>query len=155
MIRKSLDWLKSLGPQALVFGALSLVLASGAGFLAATTLGAATQAPTTTTTINAAVGQTGPAGPPGPPGPGITMKGTVPTVAALPTTGNKQGDTYIVQSDGSMQVWDGTKWVSGGPVGGTGSGSGGPEGCPAGSKFEGVQINHEGGSVTIWTCVAT
>jgi hypothetical protein len=141
----------------LLLSALSLVFAASTGYLAATALGLGTagSAPTVTTTVNVGEGATGPKGdpgPPGPPGPGITMKGTVATVGDLPATGNKQGDTYIVSSDGSMQVWDGTKWVSGGPVGGTG---GGAEDCPTGSSFQAVVLNSPGGHVELWACVKT
>lgn len=127
---------------------VALALAAGTGFLAAQALGTGALVPQKTVTVNVA---TGPEGPPGPPGPGITMKGTVATVADLPTTGNKQGDTYIVSSDGSMQIWDGTKWVSGGPVGG--GGTGGEGSCPAGSTFGKLVINQPGGHVDIYTCI--
>jgi hypothetical protein len=78
------------------------------------------------------------------------MKGTVATPADLPQSGNKQGDTYIVSSDGSMQVWDGTKWVSGGPIGGT-AGAGGE--CPTGYTFGALVIDAPGGHVQIATCI--
>ena len=86
----------------------SLALAATSGFFAASALGLITAGspPTTTTTINAAVGETGPAGPAGATGPA-------------------------------------------GPAGDPGA-----ESCPTGSSFEGVLINHPGGHVTIWTCVA-
>jgi hypothetical protein len=133
--------------------ASSVALAGASGALGAVALTNSTaQAPTSTVTINAATGATGPAGPQGPPGPpgqGIVMKGTVPTKADLPATGNTQGDTYVTSNDGVMYVWDGTKWVSGGPVGGTGSG---PEACPTGSTFKAVVINADN-HVEIWTCV--
>jgi hypothetical protein len=77
------------------------------------------------------------------------MKGTVATPADLPASGNQQGDTYIVSSDGSMRVWDGTKWVSGGPVGGAAGGGD----CPAGSTFGQLTINAPGGHVSIYTCI--
>jgi hypothetical protein len=42
-----------------------------------------------------------------------------------------------------------------GPQGPPGpAGTGGAEQCPTGSSFEAVQLNHPGGHVTIWTCVA-
>jgi hypothetical protein len=60
------------------------------------------------------------------------MKGTVPTSAALPATGNHQGDAYIVTADDSLWIWDGTKWVSGGSIQGP-PGAAGPTG-PTGSQ---------------------
>jgi hypothetical protein len=43
-----------------------------------------------------------------------------------------------------------------GPAGPTGpSGTPGAENCPTGSEFEALTIDHPGGHVTIWTCVAT
>ena len=52
-------------------------------------------------------GDTGPIGPEGPQGIagiGITLKGSVPTVADLPT-GAIQGDTYVVDEDGNAWSW--------------------------------------------------
>ena len=61
----------------------ALVLALGAGVLAATALGVGTQSPARTVTINVATGPTGPAGPPGPKGdpgpPGPSGETTCPT----------------------------------------------------------------------------
>jgi hypothetical protein len=113
----------------------AIALAGSAGFLTAIAVGGpAALTPSKTVTVDippgGATGPQGPQGEPGPPGPGLSFKGSVATPADLPQTGNKQGDTYVVSSDGSMQVWDGTKWVSGGPVGGAAS-----ESCPAGSTF--------------------
>jgi hypothetical protein len=130
----------------------AVALAGSAGFLTAIAVGGpAALTPSKTVTVNipnGATGPQGPEGPPGPPGPGITMKGTVATPADLPQTGNKQGDTYIVSSDGSMQVWDGTKWVSGGPVGGAAS-----ESCPAGSTFGRLVLNAPGGHTDLYACL--
>lgn len=47
-------------------------------------------------------------------GTGISLKGSVPTVNDLPTTGNTEGDAYTVQ--GSLYVWDGTQWQFGGDI---------------------------------------
>jgi hypothetical protein len=45
-----------------------------------------------------------------------------------------------------------------GAVGATGpagpAGSGGAEQCPAGSTFQAVVLNHPGGQITLWVCVA-
>jgi hypothetical protein len=79
-------------------------------------------------------GPVGPTGPQGSTGTGILMKGEVATVAALPPTGNVQGDAYIVQADDSLHIWNGTAWISGGsiqgPPGPTGpTGAQGPTGA--------------------------
>lgn len=73
-------------------------------------------------------GPTGPTGPQGATGSGITMKGSVATSGNLPSSGNKQGDAYIVQSDDSLWIWDGTQWTSGGSIQGP-PGPTGPQGA--------------------------
>jgi hypothetical protein len=72
-------------------------------------------------------GPSGPTGPQGSTGTGILMKGTVATVAALPPSGNVQGDAYIVAADNSIHIWDGTQWVNGGSIQGP-PGATGPQG---------------------------
>ena len=48
-------------------------------------------------------------GPIGPAGTGLTLLGTVANVAALPSSGNTQGDAYIVTSpNGDLYVWSAT-----------------------------------------------
>lgn len=74
-------------------------------------------------------GSPGPTGPQGAAGTGITMKGNVATSGALPPSGNTQGDAYIVQSDDSLWIWDGTQWVSGGSI----------QGPPGAQGIQGVQ----------------
>ena len=80
-----------------------------------------------------ATGPSGPAGATGPQGTAIKLKGTVATVANLPTTGNQPNDAYIVQSNGDLYVWDGAAWFNAGPiVGPTGAtGVTGPTGIGA------------------------
>lgn len=58
-------------------------------------------------------GDPGPQGPPGQAGTGINMRGTVPTVADLPATGNTEGDGWIVETvagdperSNVLFVWD-------------------------------------------------
>jgi hypothetical protein len=63
-----------------------------------------------------ATGPQGETGPQGPQGVSITLKGTVATVAALPSTGNVVNDAYIVEADGDLYVWDGTDWNSVGQI---------------------------------------
>jgi hypothetical protein len=101
-------------------------------------------------------GSTGPQGPQGtqgvqgPAGSGVTMKGSVPTSASLPASGNAQGDAYIVQVDDSLWLWDGSKWVSGGSIQGPqgqqgvqgpqgATGSQGPKGDPGAQGTTGSQ----------------
>lgn len=75
-------------------------------------------------------GATGVAGPPGPIGPegpagvGLNMKGTVPTAASLPTTGNQPNDCYTALDTGHGWVWQGTSWIDIGPI----QGPAGPQG---------------------------
>jgi len=91
-------------------------------------------------------GATGPQGIPGPQGPagsGVTMKGSVPTSADLPASGNNQGDAFIVQADDSLWLWDGTHWVSGGSIQGPQGQQGiqGPKGDPGATGPTGPQGN--------------
>jgi hypothetical protein len=53
------------------------------------------------------------------------MKGTVPTSADLPPTGNQPNDAYTALDTGHCWVWNGTKWVDIGPT------IQGPAGTPA------------------------
>lgn len=86
-------------------------------------------------------GPIGPAGPQGEAGSGITMQGSVLTPGGLPSSGNEQGDAYIVQADDSLWIWDGIQWVSGGSIQGP-PGATGPAGVqgPTGSQGpQGIQ----------------
>lgn len=46
----------------------------------------------------------------------MDYKGSVANFAALPTTGNKVGDTYNLQDTGENYSWDGTQWDCLGPT---------------------------------------
>jgi hypothetical protein len=61
-------------------------------------------------------GPRGDSGPQGPPGAGLNMKGTVPTSADLPLTGNQPNDAYTALDTGHCWVWNGTVWVDTGPT---------------------------------------
>lgn len=76
-------------------------------------------------------GATGPTGPQGQAGSGITYKGSVATVEALPSVGNNVGDAYTVLSNSHLYIWSGTAWVDNGNlIGPTGStGPTGPTGA--------------------------
>lgn len=65
-------------------------------------------------------GPQGPEGPVGPPGTGLMVKGTVPDVGSLPTTGNTPGDVWVVQSfdPDHLFMWDGDSWEDLGEGGG-------------------------------------
>lgn len=74
--------------------------------------------PTGPTGPQGPTGATGPQGiqgPQGPAGTGITFQGSVATINDLPSTAS-QGDAYIVQSDDSLHVHDGSSFVSGGSI---------------------------------------
>lgn len=137
----------NLPTKPVLIGAGALALAAGSGFLASQAIGGATQTPTRTVTLNLTNGPQGPPGPPGPPGASITIKGSVSTPGDLPAAGNKPGDTYLVQSDGSIQTWDGTKWVSSGPIPSR------EASCPAGYTFGALVLNAPQGHVQIATCI--
>ena len=92
-------------------------------------------------------GSTGATGPTGPTGAGITIKGTVATTSALPSTGNTVGDAYIVSADGHLYVWSGSSWTDAGaivgptgPTGATGpTGPSGPTGATGATGATGSQ----------------
>lgn len=50
-------------------------------------------------------GVAGPTGPAGVQGQGLAVLGAVATVGDLPTTGNVQGDSWVVQATGVVYVW--------------------------------------------------
>jgi hypothetical protein len=80
----------------------------------------------------------GPEGPPGiqgppgdqgemgPAGTGLTVRGSVPTVAQLPTTDNDPGDLWVVEDTGLAWVWVVPGWAGGGGT----QGPAGPQGIP-------------------------
>ena len=55
-------------------------------------------------------GSTGATGATGPAGPGIVVKGSVPLLINLPSSGNLTGDAYIVEQNGQLYIWDGNSW---------------------------------------------
>ena len=71
-------------------------------------------------------GPQGTQGPQGPAGTGLNMKGTVPTAASLPASGNSPNDCYTAVDTGHAWVWEGTAWVDIGQI----QGPQGPEGPP-------------------------
>ena len=46
-------------------------------------------------------------GPTGPQGTSIVFQGSVATVGDLPTEGNDVNDSYLVEADGNLYIWDG------------------------------------------------
>lgn len=80
-----------------------------------------------------AAGPSGPTGPQGPPGPagaagtGVDIKGSVPTAADLPTTGNTPGDGWIADDTGHLWIWGGSSWTDAGEIKGP-PGPAGPQG---------------------------
>jgi hypothetical protein len=80
--------------------------------------------PTGSTGPTGATGSTGGTGPTGQAGRSINIKGTKANVAALPSTGNISGDSWIVLTDLHLYVWDGAVWLDAGqfqgPTGATG-----------------------------------
>jgi Collagen triple helix repeat (20 copies) len=138
MFRTFWEFLKSLGPSAIVYGAIALVCAGGAGFLAAEALGIGSQEPAQTITISAGVGATGPTGPAGPQGdPGPKGENGAKGEPGAP------GEPGVAGAVGPP----GPKGDTGptGPVGGTT--------CPTGFSNSYLVINHPGGQVTLFTCL--
>ena len=74
-------------------------------------------------------GDAGPEGPEGSAGLGINSMGSVDTVASLNIIAgglgpDDQGDAYLLETDDSLQIWNGSVFVSGGSI----QGPAGPEG---------------------------
>jgi hypothetical protein len=61
-------------------------------------------------------GVEGPQGSQGQAGASVTLKGSVANTAALPSTGNTAGDSYINDADGNLWVWNGTTWIDAGQI---------------------------------------
>ena len=80
--------------------------------------------PTGSTGPTGATGPTGSTGATGAAGRSINIKGTKANVAALPSSGNSSGDSWIVLTDLHLYVWDGSAWIDAGqfqgPTGATG-----------------------------------
>ena len=101
-----------------------------------------------------ATGATGPTGPQGSQGPagadgtGVSIEGSVPTSANLPTNlgPSDAGTGYITSDTGHLWVWSGTAWSDAGnitgPTGATGpQGPQGPKGDPGATGAQGPQGN--------------
>jgi hypothetical protein len=74
-------------------------------------------------------GEAGPGGIQGDPGAALTILGNVADYAALDAiTGQTINDAYIVESDGSLWIWNGTDWIDAGQIVGP-TGSTGPTGA--------------------------
>lgn len=78
-------------------------------------------------------GVQGPQGIQGAPGASVILKGTVPTSASLPTTGNTVGDVWIAEDTGHAWSWTTSNtWVDVGPFPQGPQGPMGPAGQPGG-----------------------
>ena len=101
------------------------------------------QGPAGATGPKGATGAQGPAGPQGPTGAqgpagaGVSIKGSVPTEADLPTTGNQVGDGWIVEATGHLWVWNGTVWTDAGLIQGP-AGPAGPQGPTGATGAQGT-----------------
>jgi hypothetical protein len=64
----------------------------------------------------------------GPAGTGVSIKGSVPTAASLPSglTGADAGTGYLTGDNGHLWVWGGSSWTDAGSI----QGPAGPEGAP-------------------------
>lgn len=93
---------------------------------------------------------------------GLVLAGASGFLASVALSGSAQAPTQTV----TLSVASGPQGPAGpagpqGPTGDTGPagprgepGTGGAEDCPVGSTFKAVVIDHPGGHVTLWTCVA-
>ena len=109
--------------------ALALTFAATSGFFVAQALSASSQA-TRTVTVNIPTGSTGPQGPQGDPGP-TGPKGDTGSQGPI----GPKGDTGATGPQGPT-----------GPTGGIS--------CPSGFSEGELVINHPGGQVTLFTCLA-
>lgn len=55
----------------------------------------------------------------GDPGPALTPKGSVANAAALPGSGNTEGDLYVTEDTHTFYAWNGSGWVDLGEIGPT------------------------------------
>jgi len=117
-------------------GALPATAALGAAYIVSSTQeiyiyngtawqnGGTYKGPTGSTGPTGATGPTGSTGATGAAGRSINIKGTKANVAALPSSGNSSGDSWIVLTDLHLYVWDGSVWLDAGqfqgPTGATG-----------------------------------
>ena len=83
-------------------------------------------------------GPKGDTGEQGPAGIGINLKGEVATPEDLPMTGNQQGDSYVVTSNGDLYSWDSTQWIDVGQIVGP-QGPVGPQGEMGPQGIQGIQ----------------
>ena len=67
-------------------------------------------------------------------GTGITFKGSLATIGDLPVAGQVQGDAYLIQTDDSLHIYDGSAFVDGGSIQG-------PQGVQGITGLQGVQGN--------------
>ncbi|MBS1684470.1 MAG: hypothetical protein JSS76_06940 [Bacteroidetes bacterium] len=72
--------------------------------------------PTGTDGPTGATGAAGQQGPTGANGTAVSIKGSVATSSALPSTGNTTGDGYLTQDTGHLWVWDGVQWIDAGLI---------------------------------------
>lgn len=73
----------------------------------------------------------GPIGPAGANGTSVTILGTVSSIGALPSTGNTNGDAYILSTNGHLYVWSGSAWTDVGQIQG-------PAGAPGATVLSGL-----------------
>lgn len=79
-------------------------------------------------------GPTGPQGPAGANGTSVVLKGSVPTAADLPVTGNTFGDLWVTTDTGDGWVWSTPgQWANVGPI----QGPEGPQGPPGAAGAQG------------------
>jgi hypothetical protein len=73
----------------------------------------------------------------GDPGRGFTLKGSKPNAAALPTTGNVEGDAWLTADNNHVHIWDGTAWQDAGALQGPAGppGKDGVDGAPGDSHI--------------------
>lgn len=77
-------------------------------------------------------GPQGPQGVAGEDGRSVTIKGSVATASALPTTGQTVGDGWITQDTGHLHVWGGSSYTDVGNVRG-------PQGPQGSQGIQGIQ----------------
>lgn len=98
--------------------------------------------PTGTAGTNGATGATGPqgaTGATGQDGTSVTIMGSVPTVANLPTglTPGDAGQGYLTEDNGHLHVWNGTAWTDVGEIRGP-QGFTGPQGATGAAGVQGA-----------------
>lgn len=95
-------------------------------------------------------GPVGDQGPTGPTGASFSFQGSLPTVSSLPSP-STVGHAYLVEADGNLYIYNGTAWVSAGPLQGPpgADGADGADGAQGPAGPIGPGFSYQGSVATV------